>query len=81
MRGGQDYARHFLKGRLTDSPPSWTRRLLFFIRALVQMGVAGMLTIISLPFGRHHAARWLAKTWANFGKLAVLSGWLYREYA
>ncbi|MFA5597023.1 MAG: glycosyltransferase family 2 protein [Pusillimonas sp.] len=81
MRGGQDYARHFLKGRLTGSPPSWTRRLLFFARALLQMGVAGMLAFISLPFGRHHAARWLAKTWANFGKLAVLSGWLYREYA
>ena len=81
MRGGQDYARHFLKGRLTGTPPSFARRMVFFTRASLQMLIAAMLTLVSLPFGMHHAARWLAKTWANFGKLAVLSGWLYREYA
>lgn len=81
MRGGQDYARHFLKGRLTSSPPSLGRRILFFSRASIQMAVAACLSLVTLPLGKHHAAFWLAKTWANFGKLAVLSGWLYREYA
>ena len=81
MRGGQDYARHFMKGRLTRTVPSAIQRLVFFSRALVQMIVAALLSLITLPLGRHHAARWLAKAWANFGKLAVLSGWLYREYA
>ncbi len=81
MRGGQDYARHFLKGRLTGAAPSFARRTLFFSRALAQMLLAALLALLTLPAGTHHAARWLAKTWANFGKLAVLSGWLYREYA
>ena len=81
MRGGQDYARHFLKGRLTRNKPSLTRRAVFFARALIQMLAAAVLTVLTLPLGTHHAARWLAKTWANFGKLAVLSGWLYQEYA
>lgn len=81
MRGGQDYARHFLKGRLTGTKPSFLRQMMFFSRALAQMLIAALLTVITLPAGTHHAARWLAKTWANFGKLAVLSGWLYREYA
>ena len=81
MRGGQDYARHFLKGRLTRTPPSLPRRAVFFARALVQMLLAAALALLTLPLGRHHGARWLAKTWANFGKIAVLSGWLYQEYA
>lgn len=81
MRGGQDYARHFLKGRLTPSLPSLSRRLVFFSRAFLQMIIAACLSALTLPLGKHHAAFWLAKTWANFGKLAVLSGWLYREYA
>lgn len=81
MRGGQDFARHFLKGRLTGSPPSLLRRTGFFSRALAQMVVAALLALLTLPLGKHVAVRWLAKAWANFGKLAVLSGWLYREYA
>lgn len=82
MRGGQDYARQFLTGRLTKARlPSWWQRVAFFSRALIQMCVAAVLALVSLPFGRSYSVQWLARTWANFGKLAVLSGWHYREYA
>lgn len=81
LRGGQDYTRHFLAGRVTGAVPGIARRLVFFARAFAQMLAAGLLSVGTLPAGRHHAAYWLAKTWANFGKLAVLSGWLYQEYA
>jgi succinoglycan biosynthesis protein ExoM len=52
-----------------------------FVRALLQLIVAVVLTILTLPFGRHHAARWLTKASANFGKLSLFFGWHYREYA
>ncbi len=80
LRGGQDYARHFRRGRL-EGPPAGMRVLAFFGRAAAQMVVAGLLAVCTLPLGRHVAVRWAAAACANFGKLSVLGGWHYREYA
>lgn len=80
LRGGQDFARHFRNGRY-GGPPSALQRAQFNLRAFVQMIAAALLALATLPLGRHHALRWLARAWANFGKLSVLRGWHYREYA
>jgi succinoglycan biosynthesis protein ExoM len=79
LRGGQDFARHFLAGRL--HAPTLRNRLVFFARALFQMLTAGLLSVATLPAGRHHSAYWLGRACANFGKLSVLWGWHYTEYA
>ena len=78
MRGGQDFARHLLSGRYGRRIASRPR---LFARALLQMLVAIVLTVLVLPFGRHHAAHWLTKASANLGKLSLFFGWHYREYA
>jgi len=79
LRGGQDFARHFLAGRLQT--PTLSKRLIFFARALFQLLTAGLLSLATLPAGRHHSAYWLGRACANFGKLSVLWGWHYTEYA
>lgn len=79
LSGGQDFARHSLAGRY--GAMSAPRRALFFLRALAQAVAAAALTLLALPLGRHHAARWLTTLSANIGKLSVFWGWRYREYA
>jgi succinoglycan biosynthesis protein ExoM len=79
LRGGQDFARHALAGRYGTPTPA--RRALLMTRALAQALLAAGLALLSLPLGRHHAAHWLTKLSANLGKLSVLWGWHYREYA
>lgn len=78
MRGGQDFARHFLSGRYGARPGG---RAILFGRALLQLLLAAVLSVASLPFGRHHAAHWMMKMTANLGKLSVFLGLHYREYA
>jgi len=79
LSGGQDFARHALAGRYGAMP--FGRRAMFFLRALVQAMAAAGLALVIWPLGRHHAARWLTTLSANIGKLSVLWGWRYREYA
>ena len=79
LRGGQDFARHSFAGRYGNQ--SSGRRLQFVIRAIAQLGLAALLALAALPFSRHRAAGWLLKVAANAGKLTVLGGWHYREYA
>lgn len=79
LRGGQDFARHTLVGRYGDM--SVRQRVTFFIIALAQAVAAAALALVIWPLGRHHAARWLTTVSANIGKLSVLWGWRYREYA
>jgi succinoglycan biosynthesis protein ExoM len=78
MRGGQDFARHSLAGRFGRRS---AERLRLFLRALFQLVIAGVFAAVVLPFGRHHAAYWLTKASANFGKLTIFMGWHYKEYA
>jgi succinoglycan biosynthesis protein ExoM len=79
LSGGQEYARKTVAGRYGPVGP--TGRLLLILRALAQLFIAGALSALALPFGRHHAAAWLIKASANFGKLSILWGWHYQEYA
>lgn len=79
LRGGQDFARHFQAGRLGGV--GVVARLLFFGRALLQLVLALLLALSCLPLGLHRSVHWLARACANFGKLSVLWGWHYREYA
>ncbi len=79
LGGGQGFARAVVSGRFR--PISGPGRLLFYLRALLQMLVAVVLAGLTLPLGRHHGAAWLVKASANFGKLSTLWGWRHREYA
>jgi succinoglycan biosynthesis protein ExoM len=79
LRGGQDFARHALVGRYGEM--TVLQRVTFFGVALGQALAATGLALVIWPLGRHHAARWLTTVSANIGKLSVLWGWRYREYA
>lgn len=79
LSGGQEFARKRLRGHYGEIGPSGRLRL--FARALLQLLAAMLLALLALPLGRRHAAAWLVKAAANFGKLSILSGWRYNEYA
>ncbi len=79
LSGGQDFAQHTLAGRYGSM--SRLSRVSFFALAFVQALAAAACALASWPLGRHHAARWLTKLWANVGKMSVFWGWRYREYA
>ena len=79
LSGGQEFARKTLAGRY--GPVSTLDRTKLLTRALLQMMVGAVLSVLTLPFGRHRAASWLVKSSANLGKLSVFWGWTYREYA
>jgi succinoglycan biosynthesis protein ExoM len=78
LRGGQDFARHKLAGRLGDLTTAGRARLL--LRALAQSTMAAGLALLSLPFGRHRAVYWILKVSANLGKISIFLGWHYQEY-
>lgn len=79
LSGGQGFARYTVDGGF--GPIGSRGRCVFFVRALTQMGLAAAMALLTWPVGRHHAAGWLIKMYANFGKLSVLWGWRYRAYA
>lgn len=79
LRGGQDHARHLLLGRYGQK--NAIQRLGYFARAVGQVLVAGILALITVGAARHQGVRWLLRMSANLGKLSVLGGWHYREYA
>jgi succinoglycan biosynthesis protein ExoM len=79
MSGGQGFARYSIDGGFGPIGPAG--RCWFFLRALLQAAAAGVLVPLVWPFGRHHAAAWLIKASANFGKLSVLWGSSLRPYA
>jgi succinoglycan biosynthesis protein ExoM len=79
LRGGQTFARHVLAGH--HGPPTAARQARLLLRAAVQLVAAGALALLSLPLGRHVAARWLARACANLGKVSAFVGLYYREYA
>lgn len=79
LSGGQAFARYTVSGGF--KPIGLLGRFVFYVRALVQMILAAAIAAVSCIAGRHHAVAWLIKATANFGKLTVLWGWRYREYA
>jgi succinoglycan biosynthesis protein ExoM len=78
LRGGQDFARHWLAGSYGQLTSTGRARL--FLRALLQSAMAAGLALLSWPRGRHHAVYWLLKASANLGKMSIFLGWHYREY-
>jgi succinoglycan biosynthesis protein ExoM len=78
LRGGQDFARHRLRGRFGNLP--WAGRTRLFLRALMQSAIAAGLALLSWPSGQHRAVYWLLKLSANLGKMSIFLGWHYREY-
>jgi succinoglycan biosynthesis protein ExoM len=78
LGGGQGFARYTLGGGYRNI--GWAGRTLFLLQAAVQLVISGMLTLLSLPFGRHHAAGWFIRASANFGKLSVLWGGSHHTY-
>lgn len=78
MRGGQDFGLHFLAGAY--GPVSPLRRALFVAKALVALLLAAPAAALSFPFGKHRAAYWLKKAYAQLGKLLAFSRYRYQEY-
>jgi succinoglycan biosynthesis protein ExoM len=78
LSGGQGFARFTLDGSYRAI--GWLGRGVFLLRALLQLIAATAMALLFLPLGRHHAAAWLIKASANFGKLSVLWGWRYHAY-
>lgn len=78
FRGGQDFARHKLKGRFGNITLLGQMRLL--LRAFVFFLTAVVLMILHLPFGWHRAVYWLLKASANMGKISIFLGSHYQEY-
>lgn len=79
VRGNQDYTKHWRNGRF--GPVRVWQVPVYYLRAAAQLLLAAVLTVLSLPFGRHRAAQWLQLAYGNFGKLSTLWGWHYQEYA
>lgn len=79
LSGGQEHARLVLQGRYR--PVNALTRAVMLTRWLAQLVIALVLAAVCWPSGRHRAAVWLIKAWANMGKLSVLSGWRYSAYA
>jgi succinoglycan biosynthesis protein ExoM len=78
LGGGQGFARYTLAGGYRSI--GWPGRTLFLFQAAAQLLISSTLSLVSLPFGRHHAAGWLIRASANFGKLSVLWGGNYHAY-
>jgi succinoglycan biosynthesis protein ExoM len=79
LSGGQEFARQTISGRYRAI--SQVGRFRFLLRALFQLFAAAALALLLLPFGRHRAAAWLVKAWANLGKISVFCGWRYSAYS
>ncbi|MGC1522666.1 MAG: glycosyltransferase [Steroidobacteraceae bacterium] len=79
LSGGQAFARYTMTGGFR--PIGWPGRILFFVRALLQMLLAAAIASVAWIFGSHHGVAWLIKASANFGKLTVIWGWRYVAYA
>ncbi len=77
--GGIEFARQTLNGRYRSI--GWFGRCRFFLRALLQLLLATALAALSWPLGRHRAAAWLIRAWANLGKLSAFWGRQYSAYA
>ena len=78
LRGGQDFARHRLAGRLGALSRRWPRALV--PARLAANGLAAVLALLSWPPAGIAPRYWLLKASANLGKMSIFLGWHYREY-
>jgi succinoglycan biosynthesis protein ExoM len=78
LGGGQGFARYSLGGGYRRM--RFTDRCGFLFKASLQLMMAAILSVATLPFGRHHAAAWFIKACANYGKVSILWGGRYHAY-
>lgn len=78
LRGGQDFARH--RAAATLGRFTAVDRWLLIGDAILKLLTALLLALVSLPAGRHLAAKWLFRACANLGKISLFFGMHYREY-
>lgn len=78
LRGGQDHARHLLRGRYGTH--GTFGRALYFLRAGIQALLAAGLALATMGASRHQGIHWLLRVSANLGKLSVLAGFHHQEY-
>jgi succinoglycan biosynthesis protein ExoM len=78
LGGGQGFARYTLAGGFGNI--GWPRRAIFVFQVVAQLLMASALSLLALPFGRHHAAAWVLRASANYGKLTALWGGSYHAY-
>ena len=77
--GGQEFARKALTGCYGHM--GRLARAKFAAVACAKLGMALVMALLTLPFGRHHTAHWLIRAQANLGKLSAFSGVRYQEYS
>jgi succinoglycan biosynthesis protein ExoM len=77
--GGHEFARLSITGRY--GPVNTFKRSLLFLQWLAQLVIALGLAVLAFPAGRHRAARWLIKAWANLGKLTGFGSSRDQTYA
>ena len=76
--GGQDFGRKTLSGHY--GPINWVGVVRLWCTAVVQLTASLLLAAVTLPAGRHRAAAWVQRAWANAGKLSAFLGASYEEY-
>jgi succinoglycan biosynthesis protein ExoM len=80
LRGGQDDARHRIRGRPGGGGALRPLgRLSFIGRAAVQAGAAALLVPLIWPAGRHRAVQWAVKAATQVGKLSAFAAWHGRD--
>jgi succinoglycan biosynthesis protein ExoM len=79
LSGGQHFAHLSIAGRLGKVNAAILGTL--FLQWLAQMLLALLLAVLVWPAGKHRAAVWLIKAWANLGKLTGFFNWRYAAYA
>lgn len=58
----------------------WQRTAYLGLRAVAQLGIAAVLTVLILPFSSVTSIAWLRTTSAQCGKLSAIAGHRYHEY-
>ncbi len=79
LSGGQEFARKTVAGRY--GAISFAGRAKLIARSLAQLVTAGILALVTWPFGKHRSVAWLVRASANLGKVSIFLGWRYQEYA
>lgn len=77
--GGQAFGRIQIAGTL--GRVNLPMLAVLTVRWTIQLVAALLVAAALWPFGRHRAAAWLIKAWANAGKLTALTGRRYSAYA
>lgn len=76
--GGHEFARKRLAGSYGHIGAFGKAQL--FAGILARIALSSALSVAALPAGRHHAAKWLMRLFANLGKLGAFFGGRFEFY-